>query len=208
MAITTYAELQTAVGNWLANQVSTDSIPDFIALAEAEMSRVLFDNSAEVRAQAVTVAGTARVSLPNDCRRVRALRLDAVAGANLDYWPPTTFNQFATLGQGQPGRYTIEAGALRLSPVPDDEYTLEIIYQQGVPALSDANTSNDILARHPDAYLHGSLMQAYDFLMDEARAGKARQRFNELLIEIAAEAERTRFGATPLARRSAYREIN
>lgn len=207
MAVTTYAELQTAVGNWLANQVSTDRIPEFIALAEAEMSRVLFDNSAEKRAQTATVAGTARVSLPSDCRRVRALRLDGVAGASLVYLVPTIFNDLATLGQGKPNLYTVEANALRLSPVPDAEYTLEIVYQQGVTALSDAAPTNDILTRHPDAYLHGALMQAYDFLMDEARAGKARQRFNELLIEIALEAERTRFGATPLVRRSAYREI-
>jgi hypothetical protein len=207
VAITTYSELQTAVSNWLAGQVSSDRIPEFIALAEAEMSRVLFDNSEEKRAQTSTVAGTARVALPSDCRRVRTLRLDGVTSGNLEYLAPTIFNQLATLGSARPRHYTIEAGALRLSPVPDTTYTLEIIYQQGVEALSDSNTSNDVLARHPDAYLHGSLMQAYDFLMDENRAAKSRQRFNELLIEIATEAERTRFGASPLVRRSHYREI-
>lgn len=207
MAITTYSELQDAVSNWLAGQVASARIPEFIALAEAEMSRLLYDNSAEKRAQTTTVSGTARVSLPSDCRKVRALRhADTTAGA-ISYSAPSIFDRLSTTGGGRPSLYTIEANALRLSPVPDDEYTLEILYQQGVEALSDANTSNDILDRHPDAYLHGALMHGFDFLMDEARAQKSRARFGELMAEIALEAERTRFGATPLQRRSPYREV-
>lgn len=209
MAITTYSELQTAVDNWLAGQVATARITEFIALAEAEMSRVLFDNSEEKRAQTSTVSGTSRVSLPSDCRRVRALRIVGSSTVTpLAYMAPGVFDRLGTLGTGKPTSYTIEANALRLSPVPDDDYTLEILYQQGIEALSDANTTNDILDRHPDAYLHGALVQGFDFLMDEARAAKSRQRFSELLTEIANEAERTRFGASPLQRRSPYREIN
>ena len=39
MAITTYAELKTAIANFLARSDLTDRIPEFIALAEARMSR-------------------------------------------------------------------------------------------------------------------------------------------------------------------------
>ena len=39
MAIGTYAELQTAVANWLDRDDLTDRIPEFIALAEAKMNR-------------------------------------------------------------------------------------------------------------------------------------------------------------------------
>ena len=207
MAISTYSELQTAVSNWLAGQVDSDRIVEFIALAEAEMSRVLYDNSAEKRAQTSTTADEARVSLPSDCRKVRVLRIADTSDGALAYMAPAVFDRLSTTGTGKPSIYTIEANALRLSPVPDDEYTLEIIYQQGVEALSDANTSNDILTRHPDAYLHGALMQGFDYLMDEARADKSRARFNALLTEIALEAERTRFGPSPLQRRSSYREV-
>lgn len=207
MAITTYSELQTAVSNWLASQVATARVPEFIAMAEAEMSRLLYDNSAEKRAQTTTAADTARVSLPSDCRRVRALRVAGARTVPLAYMAPSVFDRLGTNGTGQPSSYTVEANALRLSPVPDGEYTLEIIYQQGIEALSDSNTENDILTRHPDAYLHGSLMHGFDFLMDEARSAKSRQRFSELMTEIALEAERTRFGASPLQRRSPYREV-
>ena len=41
MAIGTYAELQTAVANWLDRGDLTDRIKEFISLAEARMNRVL-----------------------------------------------------------------------------------------------------------------------------------------------------------------------
>ena len=41
MAIGTYAELKTAVANWLDRDDLTDRIPEFIALAEAKMNRNL-----------------------------------------------------------------------------------------------------------------------------------------------------------------------
>lgn len=38
MAITTYAELQTAVGNWLHRSDVSTIIPDLIALGEAHLN--------------------------------------------------------------------------------------------------------------------------------------------------------------------------
>ena len=59
MAIGTYAELQTAVANWLDRDDLTDRIPEFIALAEAKMNRnqriSLMDN---VRTAITMAAGT------------------------------------------------------------------------------------------------------------------------------------------------------
>ena len=207
MAITTYSTLQTAADNWLAGQVATARIQECIALAEAEMSRVLYDNSEENRATTSTIADTARYAMPLDCRRARTLRIADTTGGTIEYIAPTIFDRLTISGGGRPRYYTVEAGVLRLAPTPDAVYTLETIYQKGITALSDSATSNDILTRHPDAYLHGTLMNAFDFLMDEERAAKSRARFNELLIEIAGEAERARFGATPLVRKSPYREI-
>ncbi len=56
MAITTYAELQTAVSNFLARSDVTDRIPEFISLAEARMSRELNSRSQEKRATAATIS--------------------------------------------------------------------------------------------------------------------------------------------------------
>ncbi len=41
MALTTYNELKTSVGDWLNRTDLTTVIPDFIALAEAQIERQL-----------------------------------------------------------------------------------------------------------------------------------------------------------------------
>ena len=56
MAITTYAELQTAVSNWLDRTDLTARAPEFIALAEASMQRDIRHYSMEARA-ALTIDG-------------------------------------------------------------------------------------------------------------------------------------------------------
>ena len=57
MAIATYTDLQTSIANFLARSDLTAQIPDFIALAEASMSRELETRSQEKRATASTVSG-------------------------------------------------------------------------------------------------------------------------------------------------------
>ena len=65
MAIGTYSELQTAVANWLDRDDLTDRIPEFIALAEAKMNRVLRISLMENVSTALTmVSGTRDYSLP------------------------------------------------------------------------------------------------------------------------------------------------
>ena len=56
MAIGTYAELQTAVANWLDRDDLTDRIPEFIALAEAKMNRNLRISLMENVSTAITMA--------------------------------------------------------------------------------------------------------------------------------------------------------
>ena len=60
MAIGTYAELQTAVANWLDRDDLTDRIPEFIALAEAKMNRVLRISLMENVSTALLMSGGVR----------------------------------------------------------------------------------------------------------------------------------------------------
>ena len=87
MAITTYAELKTAVANFLARSDLTDRIPEFISMAEARMGRELETRSQEKRATATLTGGDAFVSLPTDLRSVRMhLRLTAHIRQRLCIW--------------------------------------------------------------------------------------------------------------------------
>ncbi len=44
-----------------------------------------------------------------------------------------------------------------------------MIYRKVVPALSDANTSNWLLACAPDAYLYGALLESAPYIKDDER---------------------------------------
>ena len=60
MAIGTYAELQTAVANWLDRDDLTARIPEFIALAEAKMNSNLRISLMENVSTALIMSGGVR----------------------------------------------------------------------------------------------------------------------------------------------------
>ena len=88
MAIATYTDLQTSIANFLARSDLTAQIPDFIALAEASMSRELETRSQEKRATASTVSGNEYLSLPTDLREVREVKLNTSPLTVLRYYSP------------------------------------------------------------------------------------------------------------------------
>ena len=88
MAITTYAELKTAVANFLARSDLTDKIPEFISMAEARMGEELETRSQEKRATATLTGGDAFVSLPTDLRSVHMVKLNTTPTEVLEYYTP------------------------------------------------------------------------------------------------------------------------
>src|SRR5688500_1318788 len=64
MAISTYTELQTAVANWLDRTDIAARVPEFIALAEAQMNRRLRVRQMVTRAEAAL--GSEFVEAPSD----------------------------------------------------------------------------------------------------------------------------------------------
>jgi hypothetical protein len=196
MAITTYDELQSAVANWLARSDLTDRIPEFIALAEGQMSRRLWLIEGEKRAVTDTTGGDPYVTLPSDLRYIRAAKLQTDPVTVLT---PLSFDYarryYSGSGNSKPHSYAVYGTALELFPTPDGAYTVELTYIEGVPELTDINTSNLILDRYPDAYLYGALYNAHEYLMDEERAQFHKKRFDQALAEISQDFERSRYGA-------------
>ena len=69
MAITTYAELQTAIGDWLNRADLDQKIPDFIRLAESTLNDVL--RQADMVTQSTGVSITSgRATLPSDALEI------------------------------------------------------------------------------------------------------------------------------------------
>ena len=170
MALTTYNELKTSIGDWLNRSDLTTAIPDFISLAEAQIERTLRTRQMIVRANAsfnVEFGAT-----PADFLEVRSFKL---SGTN----PPTPLS-FMTIdaldaestkftASGRPKFFGIVGGQFRLVPTPDSNYATELTYYAKLSKLSASVATNFILSASPDIYLYGALLQAAPYLQDDNR---------------------------------------
>ena len=208
MAITTYAELQTAVDNWLARTDLQTRTPEFIALAEARMNRELETQSQEKRATVTLTADDTYVTLPTDVRRIRHVKLNTAPTTILNFHSPSANDSnWKSTGSGKPKFYSVIGNELYLRPVPDSGYEMEIDYIASIAALSASNTSNTILTRHPDIYLHGALAEAFDYLMDDQRQAKHDAMFARAVLQINTDEDRVKYGGSPLTVQSQYGEV-
>ena len=65
-----------------------------------------------------------------------------------------------------------------------------------------------MLTRHPDAYLMGSLVEAYQYLMDDQRATVYDQKFTRIIEEIRKDEQRAHYGTGSLQIQSIYQRQN
>ena len=199
MAISTFDELKTAAANWLGRDDLTDRIPEFIALAEGRINRTVFARAQEARATATLTADDAYTALPTDLRTIRAVQLNTTPTTVLRFMPPSQLERtYPSTTTGKPLAYAVIGGEIKWAPPPAPGYTAEILYTQGIPALSDSQTNNTYLIRSPDAYLYGALTEAHRYLMDPAQANNFDQLFGRAMAEIKAEDDEARWGGSPL----------
>jgi len=205
MAISTFDTLKTAIANSLARTDLDAQIPNFIMLAEARLSRELETREQEKRATATLTAGDEFTALPTDLRETREVKLNTTPNTVLEYMSPVALDKaYPSGGNGKPAAFSIVGSEMKLRPIPDSGYTAEIIYVGSLTALSDTNTVNTMLIRHPDAYLTGSLVEAYLYLMDDQRAQLYDQKFSRIIEEIRKDEQRANYGTGTLQIQSVY----
>ena len=170
MALTTYTELKTSIGDWLNRSDLTTVIPDFISLAEAQVERTLRTRQMIVRANASFDAQYGAV--PSDFLETKSLKLTSTN--------PETPLQFLSIdaldnemtkytASGKPKFFGVVGGQFRIVPTPDSNYTTELTYYAKLTKLSSSVASNWLLSSSPDIYLYGALLQAAPYLQDDAR---------------------------------------
>ena len=170
MALTTYTELKTSIGDWLNRSDLTAAIPDFISLAEAQIERTLRTRQMIVRANASFDAQYGAV--PADFLETKSLKLTSTNPES-----PLSFLSIDALdaemskhtASGRPKFFGIVGGQFRIVPTPDANYTTELTYYAKLTKLSSSVASNFLLASSPDIYLYGALLQAAPYLQDDAR---------------------------------------
>lgn len=200
MSISTYDELQAAITDWVKRSDQTAAIPNIIQLAEAEFNREL--RATEMETRATATADGEYLVLPSDCLDVRSLHVEGSPDRVLKYYSPqelsyiTSENYSGTI----PFCYTVVDGQFKFYPAPTADATLdlEIIYIQKIPALSDSNTTNWLLTRHPDLYLSCCLSKAEKYIHNDQRVAMWTTEYKEIIAWINREANKRRVASTPL----------
>jgi len=178
MAITTYAELQSAIASWLARDDLTAYIPDFITLFESAAARRLKVRLQETITTLTPSSGVA--TIPSDYLGHRRVTWTGSPIHELAYVAPPIYAGYLESGSGVPSVYTIEGSNLRLAPSDDNDLTFE--YYARTAAVS--GSLNWLFTNHPDAYLFGSLCEANAFNKDVDPAGLWKARRDEVFDEI------------------------
>lgn len=190
MAITTYAQLQAAAANWLVRADLTARIPDFIALAEARLNRVLRTRLAEAEVSLATTLGARRVALPAGFTEPLRLWIER-NGERIEL----PFIEASLMGasslRGEPGAWTVDGADVAFDRPCDQAYAL-VLRMLRAFALSDAAPTNSLLADAPDVYLFAVLSEAGPFLRDAELATTYEGKLGRAIEELNAKDARSR----------------
>ncbi len=170
MAISNFSELKTAVADWLDRDDLTSKIPDFISLAEARHAR-------EIKLRAMITRDTSTLStttrfedLPTGYTSIIRLMLDTTPETILEQVSAYELTRRVEAASGKPLFFCVHT-QIEFDRTPDSAYTLERLYYAKFTALSDSNTTNNLLTNHPDIYLYSALAAAAPFLDEDERLG-------------------------------------
>jgi len=199
MAISTYSELKTAVANWLDRDDLEDRVPEFIALAEARMNRVLRLRMMESKYTASTIASQRNYALPASYIQMRNFQLNTSPITSLSYVSPEIYDRLWGGSQGGiPQFYTIIANELQLGPIPGSVITMEMLFYKKISALSASNTTELMLTDNPDVYLYGALLEAEPFIMNDERIGVWAQGFEKAIVDLQEQDNKDRHSGSAL----------
>jgi len=203
MAISTKAELQTAVANWLNRSDLTDRIPEFITLAEASFNRSL--RTKQMLSRSTATSAAQYISLPTDFLEMLNIELTSTSPPKRLIYTTSDrsddFRQQMRDKTGIPIYYTIEGDAIQLNPTPDTNKTIQINYYQKIPAISGLADSgyNWLLTDYPDIYLYGTLMHASPYLMDPQSAAQWDGLLSRSMQELIASDDKSRYAGGTLS---------
>lgn len=168
MAISNYAELKAAVADFLNRDDLTSVIPNFIALAEADIARKVRHWRQHKRVS--TDVDQRYEHLPTDFLEVIRIQLDDYSQLR-----PISSDEMAQMRSkynntaGTPKFYYLTANQLEFYPSPDQTYSISMLYSARVPNLSDTDDTNWLLTQNPDILLYGSLVQSAPYLQNDER---------------------------------------
>ena len=191
MALAAYSELKAAGGDFLNRQDLVAVIPTFIRQAEAQMNRrlVVLGVPLDMVVTDTLTITSEYTPLPTSFLAMRSFQL-AGETIPLDFVEPEEIARRKGLFPTQTGKplvWSIVGGNIQVWPFTGSPtFSAEIVYTEVIPPLSDTDTTNWMLEKHPDVYLYGALMQSAPYLKDDGRIEVWGTLFTSLLGDVSA----------------------
>jgi hypothetical protein len=193
VSITTYAELQTAVKNWLhrsgvlAQDDVTSIIPDLITIAEKRIFREV-----RVRVMESTLSSTIAngvIAVPADYLDLKFAYINATPTSALQRAPASqVYSTYPTRSaQGKPTMIAREGSNFIFGPYPDSGYTVSGIYYAKPTGI--ATSANTLFTDNPDLYLFAALCEAAPYIQDDPRVQLWEAKYASIKQQMAFEDE-------------------
>lgn len=180
--ITDYASLKTEMLSWYKDRTDLAGFADtVIDLSEAYFNLKL--RCREMEATTDLTPSSNVCTLPSDFIEWKRVVEEASIRRPLEYVTEEAADYlYPSRTSGLSSHFMIIGSSLTALPLSSN--TIELTYYQKIPALSDSNTTNWLLTKSPNLYLHTCMMYLAELAEDEAK--KASQiplveRFVELL---------------------------
>lgn len=196
----TYDGLKASLGDWLNRTDISGAIPDFIALAEGELTRRLVVEGApnQMIGRAATAINDEFVLVPPDFLGAVTFLIDG-STTPLEYVTPEKITERKALYSTQTGKpevYSVVGNEFQFWPAPTDASLQgEVTYIRRIPALSATRQANWLLTLYPDAYLFGALIQSAPYLKDDDRLPAWQAKFDTVVSGISIAGRRAQTAA-------------
>lgn len=181
--ITDYSSLQTAIADNLARSDIAAFAPDFVQMAEDWMNYGSADSEAlrcrEMEEIVSLVPASGVCTLPTDYIEYRRVTELAGTRRQLTFITPDMADvNYPSRSSGLGNHFTIVGSSLYTFPLVANN--VELTYYKTLPPLA-SNTTNWLLTKSPSTYFRAALMQAAEFIKDDAEAAKQGQMARSLI---------------------------
>ena len=194
--ITSYSELQTAVANWIHDDVLTTIIPDFIALGEKRIER---EYRARENEEALILTISAGVApIPVDYVELKYAYIDANPIHVLERTTARKiYEQYPNRSaSGIPKLIASDNGNFIFGSYPAGNYDIKGTYYKRL--VSVETSWNAIATRSPDLYLFAALVEAADYVGDDLQLTKWNSKYQKVLDDINTQEQAEKGSGSPL----------
>lgn len=192
MAISTLAQLETAVANWLHRSDLTSYVDDLILMGEKWIFRNV--RAREMEDSTLSVATSSGVAaVPSGFVGLKHARLSGSPSVPLVIRPVTwIYSQYPNRSAGGQPRFVGVDGSNFVFGPSAGSYTLNGTYYKRLTSI--ISSTNDLFTTNPDLYLFSALAEAEAFVKNDKRIGIWIAKRDAIKDDINAEAQGSRFG--------------